>query len=111
MIPGAIKDLFHSEKGLWAFLLPMVGATVMLGTGSVSAQQWLDFAKIMSGIYVSGKTIQGGAKVFAESRQIGPAAQKKLSELEDRVRANDAVVDRAIAELKGKKRYAGSKEG
>lgn len=107
-----ITDFFHSEKGLWGFLVPMIGATAMLIQGSVDAQQWMDFAKVLAGIYVGGKSIQGGAQALANARQAAAGAREGLAELEATVKKNDAIVDELVAELaKEKKRYAASAEG
>lgn len=96
---SAIKDLFYSEKGLWAYLLPMLGSTVLLIRGQVTPQQWLDTVEVLAGIYVTGKTIQGGAKVFADARSVKAGADQGLATLEERLAANDAAIDELIARM------------
>jgi hypothetical protein len=101
---NGIKDFFGSEKGIWGFLLPMLGATAMLVGGEVDAQQWMDFAKVMTGIYVSGKTFQGiGAKVV-DSRAMAKEAREDREVLEEKLAANDEVIDKLLAELAAEKR-------
>jgi hypothetical protein len=95
----ALKDIFCSEKGLWAFLVPMVGSTAMLLQGSIDPQQWMDFAKVMGGIYVGGKTVQGAAAKFADSRAIGTAAREDAAAMKERLDKNDTVINEMLAAM------------
>jgi len=107
-----ITDFFHSEKGIWGFLVPMAGATVMLATGAIDAQQWLDAAKVLSGIYVGGKSIQGGAQALANAKQVATSSREELAAMKETLAKNDAQIDALIAELgETKKRYAATPEG
>lgn len=108
---SALKDFFYSEKGVWAYLVPMLGATAMLVQGSIGADQWLDFAKVMAGIYVSGKTIQGGAKAFADARQVATGSRAELDALKEKLATNDKTIDELIDGLaEAKKRTATPEE-
>jgi hypothetical protein len=109
---NGIKDFFGSEKGIWGFLIPMLGATGMLIGGEVDAQQWMDFAKVMTGIYVSGKTVQGVGGKLADSRAVAKAAREDRAILEEKIAKSDALVDELIAKMDDeKKRYAATPEG
>jgi hypothetical protein len=60
---GAFKSLFHSEKAVAVGLL-VVGATVMVFTGEITASEWMDYTKFLAVTYVGGKTVQGVATVL-----------------------------------------------
>ena len=96
---NGIKDFFGSEKGIWGFLLPMVGATAMLVGGEVDAQQWMDFAKVMTGIYVSGKTATAVGGKFADSRAEATAARVDRKVFEDKLATNESQNDELIARM------------
>jgi hypothetical protein len=55
---GAIKDLFESERGLVAVVLA-AGATVLLGIGRLTTDQWTAYTQWIFTVYVAGKTVTG----------------------------------------------------
>jgi len=61
---NVISSLFSSEKFVVCFVL-IVAASVMLAMGKITPDQWMTFAKVMGGIYVAGKTVQGSVSLFA----------------------------------------------
>lgn len=66
MLDG-IKNLLGSEKAIACGVL-VVAATVLVGMGQMTIDQWIDYTKVIAVVYVGGKTVQGAATVLADSR-------------------------------------------
>ena len=69
---GAIKDLFASERGLFAVVL-IVAATVLTGLDRMTIQQWQEFSTYIFGIFVGGKTITTAVGLFKTAVPATPA--------------------------------------
>ena len=69
---GAIKDLFESERGLVAVVLA-AGATVLLGIGRLTTDQWTAYTQWIFTVYVAGKTVTG-AVTSLSTKATAPAA-------------------------------------
>lgn len=63
---GALTNLWNSEKGILAVLL-IIGATVLAALGHMTIDQWTSFVELIFGLYVGGKTLQGGAQAIANA--------------------------------------------
>jgi uncharacterized membrane protein YkgB len=61
---GALKNLWHSEKGLAGGLL-IVAATVLVGLGHMTSEVWVEYTKWIFGIFVAGKTVQGAVATIS----------------------------------------------
>lgn len=68
MIHDGIKDLFASERGVFCILL-LVAATVLAVFGTVTSQQWLDFAKWLATVLVASKTVTGAVEMMKPAQQ------------------------------------------
>lgn len=53
---NAIKDLMGSEKGFMGILL-FIAATVFVGLGKMTIDQWQEFSLWAFGIYAGSKTV------------------------------------------------------
>jgi hypothetical protein len=94
-----LKDFFHSEKGVFGYAIPLVIATVFVFIGRITEQQWMDFAVLLSGIYVGGKALHGGAAVIANGKQLKAeveAAKAEAKTLRDSIANNDSAIDAAL---------------
>jgi len=89
-----LKDFFSSEKGVFGYLLPLIGVTVFVFLGRVTEQEWMEYSLYMAGIYTGGKAVQGGAAQIAG----GNAARAELAELQEMILENDASADAALDE-------------
>jgi uncharacterized membrane protein YadS len=61
---GAIKDLFASERGLFAIVL-VIAATVLAALSLMTVTQWQDFSMTIFGIFVGGKTVTTSVALIA----------------------------------------------
>lgn len=61
---GAITDLLKSERGLIAVVLA-VAASVLMGMGKLSAEQWTGYTQWIFTAWVAGKTISGVATAIS----------------------------------------------
>lgn len=91
---NVIKSFLNSEKGVFAYLLPMIGVTVLAALSKISAQQWVEYAILFSGIYTGGKAIQGAGAAIGD----GKAAKAEIEVLKAKLASNDAAADKALAE-------------
>lgn len=55
---GAFKNLWNSEKAVAVGML-VIAATVLVGLGDMTIEQWTEYTKYLATVYVGGKTIQG----------------------------------------------------
>jgi hypothetical protein len=94
LIPKAIIDLLHSEKAVAVGLL-VIAATVMVFTGHLTIDEWLEYTQVLAITFVTGKTIQGAA---SEMRR-GSEAKAEAEKLKAGVASNDAKADAAAAKL------------
>ena len=90
-----LKDFFGSEKGVFAYLLPMIGVIVLAAMGKITPEQFVEYTILLSGIYTGGKAIQGGASAVVN----GKAAKVEIEALKTKLAAADAAAD---AKLKAK---------
>lgn len=67
MTLGALKSFWHSEKAVAVGLL-VVGATVMVFTGEITPEEWMDYTKFLAVTYVGGKTVQGVAEMVSKKK-------------------------------------------
>lgn len=54
MIPGALKDMLQSEKGLMALLI-LIAVSAFVYTGHATYEQWAEVVLPMYGIYAATK--------------------------------------------------------
>jgi hypothetical protein len=59
------KDLFDSERGVFAILL-LIAATVLVIVGSITGQSWLDFMKWVGLALIGFKTVTTGIQQFID---------------------------------------------
>lgn len=96
-----VRDFFHSEKGVFAFLIPSLAVTLFAITGKVTYEQWANMLLGLSAIYTGGKAVQGAGAKIAEGKHyktMAEAAQAELDDLHAMLDANDAEADKALAE-------------
>lgn len=96
MIPNVLKSFVNSEKAVAAGVLVVV-VTIFVFTNKITVQEWMDYTKVLLGIYVAGKAVQGGASAFANGKK--PDLDALADELTIRLLANDNEADK---ELDGK---------
>jgi hypothetical protein len=100
-----LKDFFHSEKGVFAFLVPAVAVTYFAVTGKIDYSQWANTMLGLSAIYTGGKAIQGAGAKVAEGKHnkaLAEAAREEIAELHAILNATDEEVDEALAAKFGK---------
>jgi len=94
-----IKDMFHSEKGVFAYLLLLIVESVFLILGKISYAEWQEFSLYLAGIYVGGKTIQGAAATVASGKSTDAATVREGFDMfRDMLAKNDSEVDAALDE-------------
>lgn len=90
---GALKNLWNSERGLVAIALA-VASTIMVVTGLMTIDQWVDYTKWVFLTYAAAKTVTGTAdlinkanvaKSVASSVSMGPILElvKHLAKRDD----------------------------
>jgi len=96
-----LKDFFHSEKGVFAYLIPAMAVTFFAVTGKITYEQWTATMIGLSAIYTGGKAVQGvGAKV-AEGKHykaMADAAREELDELHSILDGADEAADAELEE-------------
>jgi hypothetical protein len=90
-----LKDFFSSEKGVFAYLLPMIGIIVLAAMSKITPEQFVEYAILLAGIYTGGKAIQGGAHAVANS---GKAAKAEMEVLKAKLDSVDAAIDAKLKE-------------
>jgi hypothetical protein len=73
---GAFTALLNSEKAVIGGLLT-IAATVLTALGHMTVADWTTYTQWIFGIYVVGKTLQGGSTVIASAiaaKPVAPAA-------------------------------------
>jgi len=92
-IPQILKNFLNSEKAI-ASAVPLIIATVFVFTGRITEQEWMEFAVLVTGIYVGGKAIHGAAAAAGG----GAAAKAELAELKSLLADADDEADAALEE-------------
>ena len=87
-----LKDLFSSEKGLFCLAL-VVAASVLAIMGKLTVDQWISYTEWIAAVYVGGKAIQGAGAAIGNG---------KSAALEERLNANDDVIDELVEKLEAK---------
>ncbi len=64
---GALKAIWNSEKAVALGVL-VVCATVLVGLGRMSVEDWKSYTTWLAGFYVAGKTAQGGISAMADAK-------------------------------------------
>jgi len=98
-MPNVIKNFFNSEKAIAVGLL-VIAASVLAGLGKMSISEWTSYTQTLAGIYVAGKSLQGGLGAFAASKanvSLASAAVADLAKTTDQIQSNDADADAAAA--------------
>jgi len=94
----AISDLLKSEKGIFCGLLVLAGS-VLTATGHMSVSEWQTYTTWISGIYVGGKAIQGGAAALSEKKADPTRTLELIDALKEVLAKNDAAANAAVAKL------------
>jgi len=107
-----IKNFANSEKAIASGVL-VIASTVMVALGKMTVAEWQSYTQVLLGIYVGGKTIQGGisaatghkaAKEEARAQaDDAKSARKELSKLKHELKVSDSEADDAIEEKFGDK--------
>lgn len=79
---NVIKNFANSEKAVAAGLLVVI-ATVFVFTGRITVQEWMDYTKVLLGIYVAGKTVQGAAAHLGAGRTVMTTLEKQDTDIND----------------------------
>lgn len=83
---GAIKDIWHSERGLLAIVI-ILAATVLTGLDRMTVDQWTSFVTYVFVAYVTGKTITGAMEAYKgagqHKGQTGPGFAELGEEIKD----------------------------
>lgn len=87
----AIKDLFKSERGLFALAL-VAAATVLCSLDKMTIDAWREMSLYVFGIYVGGKTISGTAAILSNR---GGAAESAATEAKAEAKAEAATEAKA----------------
>jgi hypothetical protein len=106
-----LKNFANSEKAVASGVL-VVASSAMVFTGDITPQEWMEYTKMVLGIYVGGKTVQGavsqlagrnGAVEAAKAKETEVAATASLEVLTEKVSGNDAAADKALDDKFGDK--------
>lgn len=68
---GAISDLWKSERGLIAVVL-ILSMSVLTGLGSFTGEQWIEYSKWISTVYIGSKTITGAIGIMKGTTDTNP---------------------------------------
>jgi hypothetical protein len=102
-----LKSFFNSEKGVFAYLLPMLGITVLAIMGKITVEQYVEYMIYFAGIYTGGKAIQGAGSAIGKNggKELAEEAKAEIEVLKAKIVDNDAAIDAAL-EAKFKEREA-----
>ena len=102
-----LKSFFNSEKGVFAYLLPMIGITILAVMGKITVEQYVEYMIYFAGIYTGGKAIQGAAAKISNNggKALAEEAKAEVEVLKTKIDATDAAIDAAL-EAKFKEREA-----
>lgn len=80
MKPTGLSDLLGSERGVFCMLM-VIACTVLVVTGKLDGNQWLDFMKYLVGFLVASKTVTRAVELHATKKgkadEIPPATVVK----------------------------------
>ena len=76
MMNGAL-DLLDSERGVFC-IFALVCATVLALFAGLTVDQWLDFAKYLTGFLVASKTITTAVETVTNRKQQPPIPEAKV---------------------------------
>ena len=108
MLP-IILNLLNSEKAVASGVL-VVASSVMVATGQITPEQWMQYTQMLLGIYVGGKTAQGAVAAITGRSQSDEArkakarekaAKAELKELKKSLSGNDSAADLALGKKFG----------
>ncbi len=108
---NVIKNLMSSEKAVASGVL-VLASSVMVLTGELTPQEWMEYTQTLLGIYVGGKTVQGVAAAMSGRKQSEEAKTAKANEaqalaaletLKEKIAGNDSAADDAVDAKFGKK--------
>lgn len=69
---GALKDLWQSERGLVTIAL-LTATTVLVITGNITPEQWLEYTKWAFMAYIASKTVTGAVQIATSAPSPDPA--------------------------------------
>lgn len=95
-----LKSFFNSEKGVFAYLLPMIVISVLVVMGKITVEQYIEYMTYLVGIYTGGKAIQGAGAAIGNSSNKAFVAEVKadIETLKSKIGSNDAAADAALEE-------------
>ena len=93
-----LKNFLNSEKGVFAYLLPMIGITVLVVMGKITVDQYVEYMLYFAGIYTGGKAIQG-AGAAAGGKKVAEEAKAEIQVLQAALVNND---QEALEKLRSK---------
>ena len=99
---GVLKNFLNSEKAMASGLL-VIASSAMVATGKITPAEWMAYTETLLGIYVAGKTVQGGVTAHARAKAgtkdaeaKAKNAQAELAKLEDLIASNDEAANAAL---------------
>lgn len=97
---SVLKSFFNSEKGVFAYLIPMIVLSVLVILGKITVDQYIEYMTYLVGIYTGGKAIQGAGAAIGDSKSkaLSNEAKAAVEALKSAVSSNDAAVDAALEE-------------
>jgi hypothetical protein len=100
-----LKSFFNSEKGVFAYLLPMIGITVLAVMSKIEVEQYVEYMIYFAGIYTGGKAIQGVGSSIGKNggKELAEEAKAEIKVLEAKIASTDEAIDAAL-EAKFKER-------
>lgn len=104
---NVIKSFLNSEKAIASGVL-VLASSAMVAIGKISPTEWMAYTQTLLGIYVAGKTVQGGVAAHAGAKASTLAAQADadqaradLASLKQVIGENDAAAAAALEEKFG----------
>jgi len=93
-----LKNFFNSEKGVFAYLIPMIVISVLVIMGKIEIEQYIEYMTYLVGIYTGGKAIQGAGAAIGNNANKALVAEVKadIETLKSRLSSNDAAADAAL---------------
>lgn len=93
-----LKSFFNSEKGVFAYLLPMIVLSVLVIMGKITVEQYVEYMTYLVGIYTGGKAIQGAGSAIGKNggKQLAEEAKAEIEVLKAKIADNDAAIDAAL---------------
>jgi hypothetical protein len=99
-----LKSFFNSEKGVFAYLLPMLAISVLVFMGKITVEQYIEYMTYLAGIYTGGKAIQGAGAAIGNgtSKALANEMKAEIATLKSKIASNDAEADAALEAKFGK---------